>query len=256
MLEKEMIPGVHIVSGYPSRLNKMLGKGELDISPVSAAAYADIEKHVVLIPDFCIGSIGYVHSVILISRLPIEELNGKKIGLTSASQTSVILLKSLLKKYYNIEPEYTETNPNPSLKDMDAALVIGNEAMTADSNTIPYIYDLGDLWFRKTGYPVVFAVFAVRKRVLKEYPEKIKSIIKSYHASLLCLETEESTVIQKAGEKYPEISCDLFNYYKNLEYRFTEKLKEALGFYFSITEELGFLGKVEKLDFLPGNFSL
>ncbi len=255
ILEKEKIPGVQIISGYPSKLNKMLGTGELDMSPVSAAAYADIEKDVVLLPDFCIGSIGYVRSVILISKFPIEDLNRKRIGLTSASQTSVILLKSLLKKYYNIEPEYMRTNPSPLLKDMDAALVIGNEAMTDNREAIPYTYDLGDLWLRKTGYPVVFAVFAVRNRALKKYRTNIKAIIESYRTSLSCLKTEEAVIIRKAGEKYPEIKFDLFSYYKKLEYTFTGKLKDALSFYFSVTEELGFLNKVEKLNFLPDDFS-
>ena len=177
MMEKEAVPGSQIVPGYPSELNKMLTNGELDMSPISAAAYADVEEEVLLLPDFCIGSIGYVRSVILISRFPIEELNHKRVGLTTASQTSVALLKSLLKNYYNVNPEYVPKNPSPSLKGLGAALVIGNEAMVNSNEAIPYTYGLGDLWLRKTGFPVVFAVFAVRKSAMKECPSKIKNII-------------------------------------------------------------------------------
>jgi chorismate dehydratase len=250
MLEKAPVPGVEIVPGHPGELNKMMKKGKLDLSPISAAACAEIQEGVILLPDFCIGSIGYVRSVILISRLPIEDLNGKRVGLTIASQTSVALLKALLKKYYHIEPLYTPVDPSPSLKNIDAALIIGNEAMINSREAIPYTYDLGDLWFRKTGYPVVFAVFTILKSALEKYPSEIKAIIRSYHTSLKCLATEKNELIQKAAEKYPEITHDISGYYDLLEYRFTEELKSALIFYFSVTAELGLLKEVKSLDFM------
>jgi predicted solute-binding protein len=70
-----------------------------------------------LLPDFCIGS----HRICAIGNFDqqnsIEELKSqKKVGLTIASQTSVALLKALLKKYYRIQPIYTPKDPGPSLK--------------------------------------------------------------------------------------------------------------------------------------------
>jgi len=250
MMEKSPIAGVDIVPGHPAELNHMIQKGTLDVSPISAAACPAIQRDVMLLPDFCIGSIGYVRSVILISRIPIEELNRKKVGLTIASQTSVALLKALLKKYYRIQPIYTPKDPGPSLKNVDAALIIGNEALINSREAIPYTYDLGDLWFRKTGFPVVFAVFTVRKSALEKYPSEIKAVIDSYHTSLKCLATEKNKLMQKAEEKYPEITHDISGYYDLLEYRFTEELKSALNFYFSVTSELGLLQEVKSLDFM------
>jgi len=99
MFEKQPLPGVEIIPAYPSTLNAMMSTGELDMSPISAAAYADLEDEAVLLPDFCLSSLGYVHSVILASLAPIEDLGGKRIGLSSASKTSVVLLKILLQSY-------------------------------------------------------------------------------------------------------------------------------------------------------------
>jgi hypothetical protein len=56
--------------------------------------------------------------------------------------------------------------------------------------------------------------------------------------------------MQKAEEKYPEITHDISGYYDLLEYRFTEELKSALNFYFSVTSELGLLQEVKSLDFM------
>ena len=79
---------------------------QLDMSPISSATCAQIADDVALLPQFCLSSVGYVGSVILASKIPIEELNHKKVGITSASHTSAVLLKILLKNYYHAEPVY------------------------------------------------------------------------------------------------------------------------------------------------------
>lgn len=243
MFEIEPLAGVRVVPGYPSELNRMMETGELDMSPISAATYADLEEEVVLLPDFCLSSVGYVHSVILSSSLPIEELHGKRVGLTSASKTSVILLKMLLRRYYAIEPVYIPTDPNPSLKGqgLEAALIIGNEAMMQE--LAPYTYDLGDLWFRKTGFPVVFAVFAVRNAAVAAYVSEIAAVVDSYRKSLACLDLERERLIRKARERYPAVRYDIDAYYGNLKYSFSSALGEAFAFYLRSAGEMGLLRK-------------
>ncbi len=248
--EKEPFKGVRIHSAYPSKLNQMLSQGDLDMSPISSASYSDLSKDVLLLPDFCLSSIGYVGSVILISRVPIEDLSGKKVGITTASHTSVVLLKVLLKEFYKQEPVFIRTDPRPTLKNIDAALVIGNDAMVKTPEPASYTYDLGDLWLRKTGFPVVFAVFAVRETVIKIHEAEIKSVISSYRRSLRCLKEDKEDVIAKAKERYPDIIYDIDDYYDHLEFDFTDDLKKALMFYYSIAEEMGLLKKMKGLRYL------
>ncbi len=248
--EKEPLKGIKILSDYPSVLNKMMTEGGLDMSPISSATYADIADDVLVLPEFCLSSIGYVGSVILMSKMPIEDLNYRKVGVTSASHTSIVLLKILFENYYNLEPVYVPTDSRPALKDIDAALVIGNDAIAKTSGPTPYTYDLGDLWLRKTGFPVVFAVFAVRERIVERYETEIKAVISSYHTSLRCLEEEKDKVILKARQRYPDIIHDIDNYYDLLEFEFTEDLKKALMFYYSVAGELGLIKKVEMLRYL------
>ncbi|MBN2427824.1 MAG: menaquinone biosynthesis protein [Deltaproteobacteria bacterium] len=248
--EKEKLDGVEIVPAYPSDLNHMMTEGKLDLSPISAATYAGLEGKIRLLPDFCLSSIGYVGSVILRSKIPIEELDGRSVGITRASHTSAVLLRILMEDCYNIRPDYRETLPSPDPNGLDAALLIGNEAMTASRKPVSYSYDLGELWLRKTGFPVVFAVFAVREEALAEKMEQIRAVVRSYRTSLQCLANHPDQVIAGARARYPDIIYDIGHYYSLLRFDFSAELKKALEYYLGRAAELGFLQKIEGVRYL------
>jgi len=55
------------------------------------------------------------------------------------------------------------------LAQSDAALLIGDAALRVDPATLPYeTLDLGAEWVAMTGLPMVFAVWAGRKEVIRE----------------------------------------------------------------------------------------
>ncbi|MFH0974874.1 MAG: menaquinone biosynthesis protein [Spirochaetota bacterium] len=248
MFEKDKVADVKIFPGYPSNLNRMMMLRELDMSPISAGAYPDIVGHAALLTDFCLSSVGYVGSVNLVSKVPIEVLDGKAIGVTNASATSVALMKILLERFYGIKPSYVPSPPLPDMNNFDAALLIGNEAMMTLPVPIAYKYDLGELWFRKTGYPVVFAVFAVQKSALDTFKKQIADIIGSYNKSLDCMKAEKDMVVKKAKKRYPDIVYNIDFYYSLFQYEFTKELKEALKFYFDIAAEMGLLKKIDIIE--------
>jgi chorismate dehydratase len=250
MFERRPIDGVEVIRAIPSSLNSMFAAGELDMSPISAGALADLDDNVLLVPHFCLSSEGYVNSVLLRSKLPIEELDNKKVGLTNASRTSVALLKILLHRYFKVNPIYEVTQPNPNLNDLDASLVIGNDAMIEGPEKPSFIYDLGELWLRKTGFPVVFAVFAVRAEAAREFPRGIAAVIESYRFSLHCLEQEEDLVVSKACAQYPDINYDVASYYHLFDYKFNERLRQALRFYLDSGSELGLFSQNVPMRFL------
>jgi chorismate dehydratase len=250
LFEKGSPEGVQVIPGYPSTLNKMMAATDLDMSPISAATCSDIGDRILLLPQFCLSSVGYVGSVILVSRYPIEMLHERTVGLTRASYTSVVLVKILFEKYYHVQPKYTLTAPFSTPDQTDAVLLIGNEAMIFQSSPTMYMYDLGEIWLKKTGFPVVFAVFGVRKAIIKKYAPEIRKVIRSYHLSMECLKHEKEKVITCAAAKYPDIDFDINRYFSLLKFEFTDELKNALIFYLSIAEEMGFLKLISRLEFL------
>ncbi len=250
MFKQLPFPDIEIIADYPKRLNQMLQSGQLDLSPISSAAYTDMQGDVWLLPDFCLSSVGYVGSVLLLSNSPIEELDNRNIGITNASQTSVALLKVVLEKFYSLAPSYHSTDPRPSLNNFDGVLVIGNDAMISYGRPAPYTYDLGDLWLRKTGHPVVFAVFAVQKKYAEQYMENLGKVVSSFRTSLALLDSDRETLIECAGKKYPDIIYDIGEYFSLLQFSFSDDLKAALSYYYDICTEAGLLKKVKQIEFL------
>jgi len=249
MFEKQPVENVRITPGHPSELNRMIQNGSLDMSPVSSASCPAMMDDVRLSGDFCLSSVGYVRSVILASKIPIEDLHKKKVGLSSASHTSAVLLKVLLKKYYAIQPDYVKSSPELNLKRADAQLVIGNEALKKFAHPPPYIYDLGDLWLRKTSYPVVFAVFALNKKWGAAHKEEVRLVKDSFNRSLARLEHEKKDLVAGAKKKYPDIAFDISMYYDLLRFEFTDELKKGLHFYYLSAAEAGFLDPVRHVSF-------
>lgn len=250
MFEVEPLHDIEVIHGYPGELNRLVINGQLDMSPVSAAVYPEIQESYSILSNYCLSSIGYVKSVVLLSKVPIEELDGLKVGLSGASLTSRVLLKVLLQKHYRINAEYVETSPLPDLINLDAALVIGNEALSGFDVPMQYSYDLGDQWLRKTGFPVVFAVFAVKDEAIRKNIARVTDVVESYKKSINEFNLNKKEVIRQASRKYEGIEYDLSGYYNLLKFEFTEDLKKALVYFFSEGESIGLLEKTDNIKFV------
>ncbi|PLX78371.1 MAG: futalosine synthase [Desulfuromonas sp.] len=170
-----------IVKGVPAELNRMLATGRIDLAPASAWEYAVRPEDYILLPGHSISSIGPVHSVLLFSPAPPEELAGQTISLTGESATSIHLLQVLLERFYRQEQIKYEVPPGPVEDAVQAGqptLLIGDRALQARKRwpELPF-YDLGDMWWGKTGLPYVFALWIVRREVAEEHPGELSGFL-------------------------------------------------------------------------------
>lgn len=151
---------------HPKALGGLAREGKIDAGPVSLVDSFELEKDFEPLSDFCIAVKNAAGSVFLFSNQLVEKLNGRKIGLTSQSVTSVELLKMILEERYAVEPVYQTDSDRSG----DARLLIGDDALKAQSSSeikrfFPFCYDLGAEWFRWQGLPFVFARWMVRKEI-------------------------------------------------------------------------------------------
>jgi len=149
----------------PSQCAASLRAGSAEIGIIPAAAYTTIPGLVIL-PGVAIASRRAVRSILLVSKVPLEQIC--TVALDTSSLTSVALTKVLFAKWWGGGKTFTPMTPDidQMLLRHDAGLVIGDPALQIDRSR--YItYDLAKEWIRLTGKPFVFAFWAVRPEALR-----------------------------------------------------------------------------------------
>ena len=241
-----------LVSDTPTRLNTMMREGDLDVSPISSYEYAATPENYLIYRDFCLASTGYVNSVLLISKRDIENLDGAKIGLTTSSATSTNLMKIIFREFYGFSNKFNQVSYKDdcevSLKTNDAILIIGDEALKFIDNGKYKIYDIGNLWTERTGYPVVFAIIAINTHSAKTYKNNLMAIFERFRESYMIFK-EHPEEIAEFARMNSTLSINFMKYFSNLKYTFTSEFKEGLNYYFGMLEKCGLIQKVEKLRF-------
>ena len=172
----------------PDRLNDALVRGDLDIGPISLVEYLRHADELVLLSDIAVGSNGPVLSVNLVSKVPLDTLDGRRVALGSESRTSVLLTRMWLEGHIGVHPEYFTCPPNLSamLLEADAAAVIGDVALRAmyEAPRLGFdVHDLGQAWKDWTGLPMVFAVWAARRDYVQDHPGIVKDVQRAFVTS-------------------------------------------------------------------------
>lgn len=172
-----------IVDGVPSALNAQMANGTLDVSVISAVEYARDAKRYLLLPDLAISCDGPVRSVVLFSKRPASELQGRRVLVSKSSMTSVALVELLFENVWDAKPAFIPADAELADVDRfgdvehDARLVIGDAALHLGSrlrspedyaphaglSAYRFAYDLGSEWKRWTGLPFVFAVWVAQR---------------------------------------------------------------------------------------------
>jgi chorismate dehydratase len=236
---------VDIVPQIPSQLNQQMEAGKIDLGPISSFSYAENDSSYVILPQLSVSCRGKVRSIFLFSKKPMEELKGASIALTSSSATSVALLKVILHHFYHLSVNYQTMNP--SLKDMmedhDAALLIGDDAIRASWNDhqYPYVYDLGEEWFKHTGKAMTFAVWAVRKEVTEMYPTLLREIYDAFLESKRRGKVDRDGMIADLCRSFGGKEEFWKRYFSGLSYDFNEQNIEGLEYFYDLSYELGLL---------------
>jgi chorismate dehydratase len=156
-----------LIEDYPANIARLLMEGSIDAGLVPVAVIPHLNEYHI-ITDYCIGANGPVASVALFSQVPVE--NVQKVLLDYQSRTSVALAKILLKEYWKITPQITDTKSDyrSLIKGTTAGIVIGDRALE-QRKVSEYVYDLGEAWKDFTGLPFVFAAWISNKPLREDF---------------------------------------------------------------------------------------
>src|SRR5256885_6716912 len=106
-VDRGIVPmSAELIDGVPTALNHEMKLGTLDVSVISAVEYARDAKKYLLLPDLSICSDGPVRSVVLFTKRPASELQGRRVLVSRSSMTSVALLELLFEHVWDARPAF------------------------------------------------------------------------------------------------------------------------------------------------------
>jgi chorismate dehydratase len=237
-------PQFAFTDGLPTTLNRAVTNGDLDVSAMSSIAYARHAEDLELVPVACISAAGAVDSILVFSRVPLQEI--RSVAVTRHSATSVVLLRVLL----GPAPVFglLETSPQDALSEADAVLLIADEALKGGRDPFAeYVFDLGELWRARTGVPMVFAVWAARAdlapaqhAILGELRQLLTDAQESYVR-------DPEAVVRAAAVRFPFPEDFIAAYFRRLGYGFGAEERAGLNEFLRLASEAGQLAHVPEL---------
>lgn len=239
-----------IVHGIPTGLNRLLFEGRVDVSPSSSIEYAMNPGRYQIFPGLSITSKNRAMSILLESRAPIKDLDNKTVALTTASATSVVLLRILLELRHDLKPGYLlyEQGAEDPSERSDAMLTIGDLALTKpETPGFPYRYDLGELWREFTGLPFVFALWQVN---YKRNNERELAVLYDILITSKAYGLSNIPELASAHADRFKIRAEvLVQYWNALSYDFGDEEQKGLLAFYAYAAEIGAIEKMTDLRF-------
>ena len=203
----------------PSECTKNYVEGRADLALLPAAAVPSL-KSTEVITEYCIGAVGPVRTVVLLSDGPVSEV--RRVFLDPHSQTSVELVGYLAAHRWKIAPEWYSLDDYEQLRhaqEGDAFLLIGDKVFDHEEK-FRYKYDLAAEWQAATKLPFAFAVWVARKGTPYEVIESLQ------HALTFGLEHTYEAILEAGFDKKP---YDAYEYLtRNIDYIFDNQKRRAL----------------------------
>ena len=244
-------PGI-MIADVPARLNQALLDGQLDMSPISSAFYAQHADELVLLPDICIGAQAKVHSICCISAIEPQALAARMIAVTRESVTGRMLFQLICRRHFGFDPLMVESDDPfaQQLADGTPCLLIGDKAIDS-AEQVPFgsVYDIGELWHRLSGSGMVYAVWAARNEYAATAPAQVRAAAVALRDSLEWGLENIHRVISRAEAIRPRAAGFYEEYYRALHFHFDDESGAALLQFMRAANEMNLLEKVPALRF-------
>lgn len=217
---------IELSTDIPASGARKMIEGKADLGLVPVAVLPMIPNATILKP-YGIGADGEVRSVMLLSEVPIEEI--ETILLDYHSRTSVLLVQLLAKHFWKINAQFIPAKPGfeTTLKDRVAGLIIGDRAL-AMSGSFRHSYDLAREWKKFTGKPFVFACWIANR--------PIESSFSTEFNEALGYGLQHLEIIPHLDEYPPLSRNDAIRYLReNIQHRLTDSYWEAMDMFLKLS---------------------
>jgi 1,4-dihydroxy-6-naphthoate synthase len=143
-------------------LNRRAFGGELDVTALSAHAYAYLHPHYRILSTG--ASVGDGYGPIVVANEDMDP-DGKRIAVPGRYTTANLLLKLAVDDFRPVEMRFDEIIPAVKRKEVDAGLLIHEGQITYAEHGLIKILDLWEWWYKRTKLPLPLGINAIKRDI-------------------------------------------------------------------------------------------
>jgi 5,8-dihydroxy-2-naphthoate synthase len=160
------VPGCqveHVLEDIQSLNRRALERADLEITAVSAHAYAFLgDRYAVM---RCGASMGLGYGPVLVAREPrtIAELRGRRVAIPGPLTTAALLLRLECPECVPVEVRFDRIPQAVAAGEVDAGVIIHESQLTYRDQGLVEVLDFGALWQERDRLPVPLGLDVVRR---------------------------------------------------------------------------------------------
>ncbi len=150
----------HVIEDIES-LNKRALNNELDVTAISAHAYAYTKNYMILRSG---ASFGLGYGPLVVAKRDVD-LSKARIAIPGRLTSAVLLLKLAIGEFDAIEMRFDKIVESVVNEEVDAGLLIHEAQMNYNTYNLVKVLDLGEFWHRNTSLPIPLGINVADKRL-------------------------------------------------------------------------------------------
>ncbi len=192
------IPGCaveHVLEDIQSLNRRALERADLEITAVSAHAYAFLSEQYAVLA--CGASMGLGYGPIVVARKPrtLDSLRGKRVAIPGPMTTAALLLRAECPEAIPVEVMFDRIPAAVAGGEVEAGVIIHESQLTYRDEGLAKVLDFGELWRERDQLPVPLGLDVVRRDL---GPDLMHAVSVGFRASIRAAHDHEDDAIRYA----------------------------------------------------------
>jgi 1,4-dihydroxy-6-naphthoate synthase len=187
----------HVLEDIQSLNRRALERADLEITAVSAHAYAFLSDRYAVLA--CGASMGIGYGPILVAREPrsLDSIRGKRVAIPGRLTTAALLLRTECPDCEPVEVRFDQIPEAVARGEFEAGVIIHESQLTYRDEGLTKVLDFGELWQQRDGLPVPLGLDVVRRDLGAEL---MKAVSVGFRASIQWAIDHEDDAVRYALE--------------------------------------------------------